>query len=257
MYKQLLLKEKVEKGSKTAKGGFDNEKDVILRFNDWQEDILAQNSLVTMGYNLKEIEKVLAQKVAHGEKTDVQVLVTVFLKGLDKGQNISVKLVSNKTGFNQIERGWVKKYSELWDIPPKISELLELFVGCKKPYITNSRDPRRTFLDEFSKQEQDLFVKFFEENRILILSDIIKGRGPFAAEWMLVVQKFKDTIKWNLKPINKVLNIFNQGKVEITKLGSLKIGKVGLQRKGGDGGRDSANQMQFKIDPMEITKLNT
>jgi hypothetical protein len=54
--------------------------------------------------------------------------------------------------------------------------------------------------------------------------------------------------------MNEVLNIFNQGNVEITKQGSLNIGKVKLQRKGGDGGRDSASQMQFKIDPMEITK---
>lgn len=71
---------------------------------------------------------------------------------------------------------------------------------------------------------------------------------------MLVVQKIDDKVKWDLKAINEVLNIFNQGKVEITKQGSLKIGKVGLQRKGGDGGRNSANQMQFKIDPMEISK---
>ena len=251
---ELQIQAKIDKGSKTAKGGFDNEKDVIIRFNNWQDDILAQSSLITMGYNLKEIEKVIAQKVAHGEKTDVQVLVTVFLKGLDKGQNISVKLVSNKSGFNQIERGWVKKYSLLWNIPDKVSELLEMFVGYIKPLIHSSRDSRRMFLDEFNKEEQQLIVRFFEKNRILILSDIIKGRGQFAAEWMLVVQKIDNNVKWNLKAMNEVLNIFNQGKVEITKQGSLKIGKVGLQRKGGDGGRDSANQMQFKIDPMEITK---
>ena len=245
---------KIDKGSQTAKGGFDNEKDVIIRFNNWQGDTLAQNSLIVMGYDLKEIEKVIAQKVPHGQKTDVQVLVTVFLKGLDKGQNISVKLVSNKSGFNQIDRGWVKKYTELWKIPDKVSELLEMFVGSIKPLIHNLRDSRRVFLDEFSQEQQQLIVSFFEENRILILSDIIKGRGQFAAEWMLVVQKIDDSVKWNLKPINEVLNIFNQGKVEITKKGSLRIGKVGLQRKGGDGGRDSANQMQFKIDPIEITR---
>jgi len=248
------IQAKIDKGSQTAKGGFNNEKDVIIRFNNWQEDTLAQNSLILMGYDLKEIEKVIAQKVTYGQKTDVQVLVTVFLKGLDKGQNISVKLVSNKSGFNQIDRGWVKKYTLLWNIPDKVSELLEMFVGSIKPLIHNLRDSRRVFLDEFSQEEQQLIVDFFEENRFLILSDIIKGRGQFAAEWMLVVQKIDDSVKWNLKPINEVLNIFNQGKVEITKKGSLRIGKVGLQRKGGDGGRDSANQMQFKIDPMEITR---
>jgi hypothetical protein len=223
MSTQSQIQAKILKGSQTAKGGFDNEKDVILRFNNWQKDVLAQSSLLTMGYELKEIERVLAQKVNHGQKTDVQVLVTVFLKGLDKGQNISVKLVSNKTGFNQIERGWVKKYAELWNIPEKVSNLLELFVGQNKPLVQNTRDLRRMFLDEFETKDQELVVKFFEENRILILSDIIKGRGQFAAEWMLVVQKFEDNISWTLKAMNEVLNIFNQGNVEITKQGSLNI----------------------------------
>lgn len=128
MSMQSQIQAKIDKGSQTAIGGFDNEKDVILRFNNWQNDDLAQNSLIIMGYELKEIEKVFAQKAPPRVKTDVQVLVTVFLKGLDKGQNISVKLVSNRSGFNQIERGWVKKYVELWNIPERVSQILELFV---------------------------------------------------------------------------------------------------------------------------------
>jgi R.HinP1I restriction endonuclease len=248
------IQAKILKGSQTAKGGFDNEKDVILRFNNWQEDILAQSSLITMGYNLVEIEKILAQKVDHGQKTDVQVLVTVFLKGIDKGQNISVKLVSNKSGFNQIDRGWVKRFAELWNFSIEISDIMEYYVGQKKPEVNKSRNPKRMYLNEFSEKEQLLVVNFFNENRILILTDLIKGRGQFAAEWMLVVQKINDKVNWKLKAMNEVLNIFNQGDVVITKQGNLKIGKIGLQRKGGDGGRESANQMQFKINPMEITK---
>ena len=227
---------------------------VIERFNDWYNDIFAKNALITMGYKLSEIENVIAKKVPGRHKADIQVLLTVFLKGLDKGQNISVKLVSNTSGFNQIERGWVKKYSELWNIPQIVIEILELFVGEKKPNILNPLDQRRMFLNEFTKTEQDYFLDFFEKNRLLILSDIIKGRGAFAAEWMLVVQKLDGTITWTIKSINEVLNIFNQGEVKITPQGSLEIGKVGLQRKGGDGGRKSANQMQFKIDPTEIAK---
>ena len=225
----------IDKGSQTAKNGFKMEAEVIERFNNWKNDLFAK-------------------KVPNRQKSDVQVLVTVFIKGLDKGQNISVKLVSNTSGFNQIDRGWVKKYSELWCIPQLIEELLKLFVGEQSPRITNPRDNRRMFLDEFTDIEQQLILEFFEKNRLLILSDIIKGRGAFAAEWMLVVQKTDNQIKWTLKSINEVLNIFNQGEVKITTQGSLRIGKVGLQRKGGDGGRSSANQMQFKIDPTEISK---
>lgn len=244
----------IEKGSQTAKNGFKMETEVINRFNDWENDEHAKYALLTMGYNLSEIENVIAKKVHVRQKTDVQVLVTVFLKGLDKGQNLSVKLVSNDIGFNQIDRGWVKKYSELWNMPLGITTLLEYFVGQEKPRIDNSRDLRRMFLSEFNEFEQSLIIESFTKNKVLILSDIIKGRGSFAAEWMLVVHKIKENIKWTLKPINEVLNIFGQGEVNITKQGSLKIGKVGMQRKGGDGGRDSANQLQFKINPLEITK---
>lgn len=247
----------IDKGSQTAKDGFKMENEVISKFNNWRADIYAQNALTTMGYNLVEIENVIAQKVPARQKSDVQVLVTVFVRGLDKGQNISVKLVSKSSGFNQIERGWVKKYVELWNIPINIAEILEHFAGQTEPKIENPKDLRRMFLNEFTDSEQKLVVDFFEKNRLLILSDIIKGRGIFAAEWMLVVHKMNENISWTLKYIKEVLNIFNQGKVEITGQGSLKIGKVGLQRKGGDGGRNSANQLQFKIDPTEIAKTNS
>ncbi|MCR2123219.1 type II restriction endonuclease, partial [Campylobacter upsaliensis] len=37
--------------------------------------------------------------------------------------------------------------------------------------------------------------------------------------------------------------------------GSLKIGKVTMQRKGGDGGRESAKMLQFKIDPCKLLHI--
>jgi hypothetical protein len=38
----------------------------------------------------------------------------------------------------------------------------------------------------------------------------------------------------------------------ITKGGNLKIGRITMQRKGGDGGRDTAKMLQFKINPMTL-----
>ena len=40
--------------------------------------------------------------------------------------------------------------------------------------------------------------------------------------------------------------------IRITSQGSLKIGRIGMQRKGGDGGRDTAKMLQFKINPVEL-----
>lgn len=97
-------------------------------------------------------------------------------------------------------------------------------------------------------------TKFFiMQNKILILNDILKGRGQFASEWFLVILKLENKIEWVLKPINEVINFYG-GEVMFSLQGSLKIGKVTIQRKGGDGGRESAKMLQFKIDPTLLLK---
>ena len=86
----------------------------------------------------------------------------------------------------------------------------------------------------------------------MIISDILKGRGKFSADWMLVILKVDGKSKWVLKSINEAMNIFGEGAVKITARGSLKIGKITMQRKGGDNGRDTAKMLQFKINPVEL-----
>jgi hypothetical protein len=242
----------VKLGSKTAKSGFRNEDDVIDRFNNWENDKLAQDWLVAMDYSIDEIEYVRAEKIKGSYKADVQLQVSIEikLKKLVDTQNIQVKLVSNSKGFNQIDKRWVDKYVELWDIPQDIATLLKYFTGEIEPKIPSPRDNRRMFIDELSQEEQAKLINFIEKNKTLIVSDILKGRGKFSAEWMLVILKIKDEkIKWALKPINFVLNFYGNEDVEITKQGSIKIGKITIQRKGGDGGRDTAKMLQFKINP--------
>lgn len=255
--KQVLI----DRGSETAKNGFKNEKFVIVEFNNWRESDLAQNWLRAMNYDLKDIEEVKAEKVTGSYKADVQVavIIQIKLKSLTDIQNLQVKLVSNPKGFNQIDKRWLSKYNELWDIPEDIYELLQYFTGEKSPKIANPKDPRRMFATEFSVEEQQSLLNYFNKNKLLIVSDILKGRGKFAAEWMLVILKVKNSngdieLSWGLEPINNVLNIFGGGEVSITSRGSIRIGKIGIQRKGGDNGRETANMLQFKIDPVELIK---
>lgn len=242
-----------EKGSKIAHNGFQNEKDVVNKFNNWQTDNDAQLWLKIMGYDLDEIERVIA-KILHGHKTDVQVQITIKLKNLIDSQNIQVKLVSNPKGFNQIDKRWIDQYVKMWNIPKDVADLLKYFTGEYKPY-KKVKDERRMFLTELSDKEQLKIIHFFKNNKTLILCDILKGRGQFAAEWMLVIQKV-DEIKWSLKPMNLVLNHYSKGEVTITPKGSLKIGRITAQRKGGDGGRKTANMLQFKLNPAELFKIN-
>lgn len=242
-------------GSKIAKDGFKNEKDIANKFINWKDDIEAQQWLKTMGYNLNDIEYVYAE-VLHGYKTDVQVQVTIKLKNIIDAQNIQVKLVSNAKGFNQIDKRWIKNYAEMWEMPDNIVKLLKYYTGELEPYKRDTRDKRRMFMDEFSEQEQNKILEYFEQNKMLIILDIVKGRGKFAAEWILVAQRYEDIFRWILKPINVAINHYSEGKVEITNRGNLKIGRIGMQRKGGDAGRETANMLQFKVDPIELFDLN-
>lgn len=90
---------------------------------------------------------------------------------------------------------------------------------------------------------------------MLIILDIVKGRGKFAAEWILIAQKYEDIFRWISKPINIAINHYSEGKVEITNKGNLKLRRIGMQRKGGDTGRETANMLRFKVEQIELFNL--
>lgn len=198
-----------------------------------------------MGYELDKIESVYAEKINGSFKADlqVQIKITIRFKTLIEAQNISVKLVSNPQGFNQIDKRWVVKYKELWNFDDEIERILKLYTGELPPY-KDTRDKRRMFLDEMSKDEQERLMQWFRKNQILILNDILKGRGKFAAEWFLVIQRLENQLKYKILAINEAINLFS-GEVMINNKGNLKLGKIGIQRKGGDNGRKSAMMLQF------------
>lgn len=244
----------IEKGSQIAKDGFNNEDEVAKKFNNWETDSESQQWLETMGYVLKEIEFVEAFKLS-GYKTDVQVQVRIKLKNLIDVENLQVKLVSNPKGFNQIDKRWVDKYVEMWSIPSEMADILKRYTGENKPTVSSPKDRRRMFANEFTEAEQTIALNWLENNKTLIISDILRGRGKFAAEWILVILKVNKNSLWTLKPMNIAVNHFSQGDVVITKRGNFTIGKITMQRKGGDGGRITANMLQFKINPAELFQI--
>jgi hypothetical protein len=105
------------------------------------------------------------------------------------------------------------------------------------------------FLDELSAEQQKLVIDFFTVHRQQVLHDLFRGDGPHAATWFMVAWKPGDKTSWILKRDEDVEHFFGDGKIELTSAGNLKIGKVTVQRKGGDAGRDTAKMLQFKINP--------
>lgn len=246
----------VKKGSNTAKAGFQNEDDVIDIFNQWETSQLAKDWLVAMSYDLKDVEYVRAEKIKGSYKADIQVQVRIIikLKSLIDCQNIQVKLVSNERGFNQIDKRWLAKYKEMWNMPNDVYTILQYYVGELPPYKSNTKDTRRMFINEMTSEEQGVLLKWLNENKYLIVSDILKGRGQFSAEWMLVIKKI-NFLEWVLKPINVVMNYYSSGDIGISNNGNIHIGKITVQRKGGDAGRETAKMLQFKLDPTELFKI--
>ncbi len=95
----------------------------------------------------------------------------------------------------------------------------------------------------------DNIIIFFQKNKSLIISDILRGRGGLSAEWFLVTRSDNDSVDWILKDINTVCNFYGQGTVTISPRGSLKIGRVTMQRKGGT---PDPTSLQFKINPLDL-----
>ncbi len=186
-------------GSTTAKGGFVNEKNICKKFNDWIKDVEAQIWLKIMGYDIKSIDSVKAiliptrmkkedverlgiresfEELMKFKKADVQIRIIV------KIGKIILKKANSDADYNQVDKRWMDSYKEMWKFDDDIAFGLKLFTGEIKPYswpeiIGNKtlRDKRRMFFDELPENLRNKIITFFIENKILVVSDILKGRG--------------------------------------------------------------------------------
>lgn len=248
-----------ELARRTAKGGIQNEQEVADKFNNWENDPFAREWLNIMMYDLEEIDNVQAiQFGGKSYKSDVLVTVKIIHKNKKNKapvisvENIQVKLVSGKSGSNQVERKHVSSYEIPWHMPPEIKRTLQYFCGEIQPYRKDTRKLKRMYMDEMSEEERDGLRIYLEKYMVMIISDIIRGRGRFAAEWILVIHKYEG-YRWILKSINEAINHYvGDHNVEFTNNGGIRIGNITLQRKGGDSGKESANMMQFKANPLVL-----
>jgi hypothetical protein len=269
-----------ELGSRTAKGGFANEHAVCDKINNWKKDIEAQLWLKIMGYNIEQLTEVQAFQISASinkeiliqcgieedfeitkkfKKADIQIRVLIKVGDIYNIENLSLKKANTGANFNHIDRRWVDFYQEMWGFNDEIVLWLKLFTGEFEPKnykkvlknFKNLIDNRRVFISEMTKEIQQKIITFFERNKILIVSDVLKGRGGLSADWMLVTMfnPVDITTTWTLKNINTVMNYYGQGEVRLSLHGSLVIGRIFMQRKGGTG---NPNQLQFKFSPLDL-----
>ena len=248
IHAQTATAEAVELGSRTAKNGFKNETEIAATFNNWRNDSDAKNWVASMNYNLTDVENVTASK-PHGEKADVEVRIKT--KTRETVEGISIKLVSSPNGFNQIDKRWLSHYAKMWKMPANVETALKYFVGEAAP-LKPGRDPKRMYLNELGSDSQNAVVDFFTANKAAIISDLFEGDGVHAAGWIIVALKATENTRWTLRTSADTIRFFSEGPVVITRAGNLKIGRITMQRKGGDGGRETAKMLQFKINPVQL-----
>lgn len=241
--------------SEIALSGFRNEDWIVSEFNNWTSSTWALNWLSAMGYD--KPKKVCAQttrKMGFFYKADVLTLID------DNVEWVSVKKFT--ASFNQIDKNWVKKFADLWNMPNEITETLRMYCGeaghrpidSTEP-ITTTTYPHRFLLNELPSDRQAALISFFNKNKRRIVRDVVAGRGKTAARWMLVVEELCGIPKRSaLLPVDTVVQHCT-GPASITKLGNLKLGRITIQRKGGDSGKSTAQMLQFKFSPKELFEV--
>jgi len=273
-------------GSKTAKGGFASEKEIVKKFKNWKIDKEAQEWLKIMGYPLNKIQDLRVfhiptrlnkkQKELFGlendediefKKADIQVRLLIKINNIWKIENISIKKISS-ADYNQVDKRKVDSYQRIWGFDNEIAICLKLFTGEIKPCELKNynefikipceklKDKRRIFLNELKEDKLEKIIKFFTENKHLVVADVLRGRGALSADWLMVLKyDRKDNItQWSLVEINIAINIYCKGDIALTKFGSLKIGQVIMQRKGGT---PDPTKLQFKIKPSLLFSIQT
>jgi hypothetical protein len=195
-----------------------------------------------------------AKKPCNKEKPDVllyQEPDDIFVT-----QGISMKTYKPEVSFNHANRGPLETFVEELGISKNVAETLRAFV-------VKDETGDRKMLNEARESEQEELLHFFRKYQRQIISHVLCGKPKNAmkANWLLLHEaKSPDWISnvgnrdfWHLYPMAKVIDCCCSETPSITKAGNLILGLgLTLQRKGGDGGAKSANDLQFKLNPKLI-----
>lgn len=237
--------------SVAAHRGLDAEQALIEKINAHHPDCtwIVEESCGAQGYgNFK------AKKPGNREKPDV--LLFDNPEEIQRMQGISMKTYKPEVSFSQANRGSLDTYVEELGISYGVTETLRAFVQ-------KNHQGERTMLNEAPLSAQEELLRFFQLYQRQIISHVLRGKAKAAlkADWLLLheatdenwVQHVGQREFWHLYPMAMVIDCCCSESPSITKAGNLTLGLgLTLQRKGGDGGAKTANDLQFKINPKMI-----
>ena len=212
-----------------------------------------------MNYN-DEFRKLLCEKT---NKTYTSFTVSNDLSKTDIVSDTSIRMQVKKytkNRFQQVDRHWVSSLTK--SIPNLVSIQDILVKWLHIPLIDNKKidktKPKVKLSTAFYEQKElDLLIKVLNENKNSILSYAFEGTEDCHKPEYLATVEHKNKVRHaiSIYRISDVINYLMLYDFEITKGKTvISLGKTfSLQRKGGDSGRKSSNQLQMKIN---IGKIN-
>ncbi len=227
--------------SNTAKNGYREEELVCNDLNN-------NNELKRLVVDFLEKDYQSFSRVNGNNKCDIQ--------SFDSSIKIQVKKYKNGQ-FQQLDRHWINNIVQY--IPDLIKVSLMLKNLCEYPilsdgiHIDKTVPVKKLCLSNYSNCMLDNFIDIFNKNKKEILNYAFLGTSQeMKPNYLCGVEYCDDDRKrivlFKIKDILSYLNTldFKLAKSEtVIILGDDSI--ISLQRKGGDGGKKSSNQLQIKI----------
>ncbi|MDA7997570.1 MAG: hypothetical protein MPI93_06125 [Nitrosopumilus sp.] len=241
--------------SEAARSGFRTEDEVARALCNWREDADARRWIGRMGLEGIDVRAGTTRSIHPSPKADVLVYGGPSVVG------ISVKKFRGG-GFNQIDKRWVREYRTMWGIPDDVAYTLRKFCGERgcRPVdlgVRDTRDHRRFFLTEMDPGEAERVAGFFNSNADRMIRDMLGGMSRHKADYILAIEKEGGrTVGSNIVDLDTAVGLYT-GAARVTRRGSLRIGGVTVQRKGGDKGGPYSRMLQFKFSPRRIIEAGS
>lgn len=172
--------------------------------------------------------------------------------------NLGIQVKASKSNYGQVKRCNLNRFTQLFPQTLEIQYLLKgnFCLPFDNRGICVKNHPRKYFTTQFYQEVQltDM-LNILENNKRRIIEDVFLGRDKkFLPTLFMVIANSKTLIIW------KTSDIIDQLCLEKWEIGNrgatiqLSSRNFSLQRKGGDSGRKSANDLQFKLRPCHLNR---
>lgn len=222
--------------SKTAKNGYNEERLVCEDLN-----------------NKKEIRQ-LFKEIVYDECFQNKGNSKIDILSKNMELTAQVKKYKDKV-FQQLDRHWVddfvKSIPNLYTISKILKNLCEIPISDDGIHVDKSQNRKLLSTENYTTETLENFINVLNNNKRQILEYVFYGKDQNMKPKYLIAVQYVNKIRKKIKffKIDDIIAFLMKKNFEISKSKSVvSLDKsLSFQRKGGDCGKKSSNQLQFKI----------